>query len=79
MSFLGNLRADSRRLVTRSFVDPATGDVLRQLVYVPRMPPVPSGTFVPKRDVFHGTLGPVYEFDVMSTPGAFFRKYGVGP
>ena len=99
----------------------------------PRMPPVPSGTFVPvvqardlyraldnlteaiseeldehgppffyteackllmetrslrdenhvypwkERVVFQGTLGPACAGDVMSTPGAFFRKYGVGP
>ena len=67
-----------RALVTRNFVDPVTGELLaRQFVPIPHMPPVPSGTFVPKREVFHGVLGPISQCD-LATPGSFFRKYGVG-
>jgi hypothetical protein len=67
-----------RRLVAWTVFDQVTGNTIRQLVYLPLMPPVPSGTFVRKREVFQGVLGPISQC-YLATPGSFFRKYGVGP
>jgi hypothetical protein len=39
-----------RRLVAWTVFDQVTGNTIRQLVYLPLMPPVPSGTFVRKRE-----------------------------
>ena len=39
-----------RRLVVRTVLDQVTGNTMRHLVYLPLMPPVPSGTFVRKQE-----------------------------
>ena len=48
MSRLAPLRMVGMRVVARDVRDSVTGNVSRMLVPIPRMPPVPSGTFVRK-------------------------------
>ena len=65
-----------RALVTRTFVDPVTGELLaRQFVPIPRMPPVPSGTFVRKREVFQGVLGPEIARTTVNNADEFIRRW----
>jgi len=43
------------------------------------MPPVPSGTFVHKREVFQGTLGPVAERTLCGGADEFMSQFGEKP
>ena len=41
----------------------------------PRMPPVPSGTFVRKREVFQGVLGPEIARTTVNNADEFIRRW----
>lgn len=68
-----------RRLVARTVFDQVTGNTIRQLVYLPLMPPVPSGTFVRKREVFHVVLGPCSKSTLCRGADEFMKRYGAHP
>ena len=49
----------------------------RDLLRPPRMPPVPSGTFVRKQEIFQGVLGPEIARTTANNADEFMRRWAV--